>query len=175
MELVPTLSDVGRHPEMAMAASKPEVVITHERNEISAKFQRIPTFSDIPDTMERVPTSTDVGRHPEMAMAASKPELVITHERNEIGEIPTASPTFSNMPDTMELVPTLFDVGRHPEMAMAASKPEVVITHERNEISAKFQQLHPHFRTCPTQWNWFQPCPMSADTRKWQWRRVNRK
>ena len=30
-----------RQPEIAMAASKPEVTITHERNEISAKFQRL--------------------------------------------------------------------------------------------------------------------------------------
>ena len=34
--LVPTLSDVGRHPEIAMVAYKPEVVITLERFEISA-------------------------------------------------------------------------------------------------------------------------------------------
>ena len=41
LELVPTLSDVGRQPEIEMAACKPEVVITPERNEISARFQRI--------------------------------------------------------------------------------------------------------------------------------------
>ena len=31
----------GRQPEIAMAACKPEVVITQERSEISARFQRI--------------------------------------------------------------------------------------------------------------------------------------
>ena len=41
LELVPTLSDVGRQPEIAMSAYKPEVVITQERYEISARFQRI--------------------------------------------------------------------------------------------------------------------------------------
>ena len=41
LELVPTLYDVGRHPAIAMAAYKPEVVITLERFEISARFQRI--------------------------------------------------------------------------------------------------------------------------------------
>ena len=37
-----TLSDVGRHPEIAMAAYKPEVAITQERNEIATKSQRLP-------------------------------------------------------------------------------------------------------------------------------------
>ena len=41
LELVPTLSDVGRQPEIAMAAYKPEVVIPQERHDISARFQRI--------------------------------------------------------------------------------------------------------------------------------------
>ena len=40
-ELAPTLSDVGRHPEIAMEAYKLEVVIARERYEISARFQRI--------------------------------------------------------------------------------------------------------------------------------------
>ena len=30
LELVSTFSDVGRQPEIAMAANKPEVVITHD-------------------------------------------------------------------------------------------------------------------------------------------------
>ena len=42
LKLVPTLSDVGRQPEIAMAACTPEVVITQERNEIAAKSQRQP-------------------------------------------------------------------------------------------------------------------------------------
>ena len=41
MELVPTLCDVGRHPQIAMTACKPDIVITQERHEISAIFQRI--------------------------------------------------------------------------------------------------------------------------------------
>ena len=41
MELVSTLCDVGRQPEIAMVAYKPELVITQERYEISARFQRI--------------------------------------------------------------------------------------------------------------------------------------
>ena len=35
------IADVGRQPEIAMAAYKPEAVITQERYEISARFQRI--------------------------------------------------------------------------------------------------------------------------------------
>ena len=42
MELVPTLSDVDRHPEIAMVANKPEIVIIQERNEIAAKLKRQP-------------------------------------------------------------------------------------------------------------------------------------
>ena len=41
LELVLTLSDVDRLPEIAMSAYKPEVVITQEWYEISARFQRI--------------------------------------------------------------------------------------------------------------------------------------
>ena len=41
LELVPTLSDVGRQQEIAMAAYKPEVVITQQQYKISARFQRI--------------------------------------------------------------------------------------------------------------------------------------
>src|SRR5208282_1550106 len=41
LELAPTLSDVGRHPKIAMAAYKPEVVITRERHDKSARFQRL--------------------------------------------------------------------------------------------------------------------------------------
>ena len=45
-ELVSTLSDVGPQPEIAMTAYKPEVVITQERYEISARFQQILGFFD---------------------------------------------------------------------------------------------------------------------------------
>ena len=41
LELIPTLPDVGRQPEIAISAYKPDVVITQERYEISARFQRI--------------------------------------------------------------------------------------------------------------------------------------
>ena len=40
-KLVPTLSDVGQQPEIAMAAYKPEIVITQKRYEISTRFQQI--------------------------------------------------------------------------------------------------------------------------------------
>ena len=36
----------SRQPEIAMAACKPEVVITQERNEIAAKSQRLPNIFD---------------------------------------------------------------------------------------------------------------------------------
>ena len=37
-----------RQQEIAVAASKPEIVMTHERNEISAKFQRLrATYTNI--------------------------------------------------------------------------------------------------------------------------------
>src|SRR5208282_4850730 len=88
LELASTLSDVGRHPEIAMAAYKPEVVITRERHEISARFQRIQDIFDnaqharaISNIVQCRPTS---GRQSEIAMAKCKPEVVITQERNEI-------------------------------------------------------------------------------------------
>src|SRR5208282_1760632 len=77
LELVPTLSDGGRHPEIAMAAYKPEVVITRERYEISARFQRILDIFDHAQHAEAIdnivryrPTSD---RQPEIAMSANKP------------------------------------------------------------------------------------------------------
>ena len=72
--LVPTLSDVGRHPEIAMVAYKPEVVITLERFEISARFKRILYIFDhakhagaIFDIVRCRPTFS---RQPEIAIAA---------------------------------------------------------------------------------------------------------
>ena len=77
LELVPTLSDVGRQPEIAMAAYKPEVVITQEWYEISARFQRILDIFDHAQQTEAIanivryrPTSD---RLPEIAMATHKP------------------------------------------------------------------------------------------------------
>jgi hypothetical protein len=64
LELVPALSNVGRQPEIAMAAYKPEVVITQERHEISTRFQRILDFFTTTNTMELSPTLSDVDRHP---------------------------------------------------------------------------------------------------------------
>src|SRR5208282_2243169 len=88
LELFPTLYDVGRHPEIAMAAYKPEVVITLERYEISPRFQRILYIFDhaqhagaISDIDQCRPTFS---RQPEIALSAYKPEAVITLERYEI-------------------------------------------------------------------------------------------
>ena len=82
LELVPTLSDVGRQREIAMAANKPEVVITLERFEISKIFQLILDLFDhaqhagaISDIVRCRPTFS---RQPETAMAACKPEVVRT-------------------------------------------------------------------------------------------------
>ena len=84
------MSDVGRQPEIAMAANIQEVVITQERHEISARFQLIlyfvehfQHFGDISYIVRRLPSS---GRQPEIAMADCKPEVVITQERNEIAK-----------------------------------------------------------------------------------------
>src|SRR5208282_4382123 len=77
LELVPTLSDVGRHPEIAMAAYKPEVVITRERHEISARFQRIQYVFDHAQHARAISNivrcRTTFCRQPEIAMAAKKP------------------------------------------------------------------------------------------------------
>ena len=88
LELVPIVCDVGRHPEIALAVYKPEVVITVERYEISARFQRILYIFDhaqhagaISDIVRYRPTSS---RQPHIVMAAYKPEVVIIQERNEI-------------------------------------------------------------------------------------------
>src|SRR5208282_2797706 len=88
LELAPTLSDVSRHPEIAMAAYKPEVVITQERHEISARFQRI---VDIFDHAQHARANSNIvrcrptfSRQPKIAMAVHKPEVVITRERHEI-------------------------------------------------------------------------------------------
>src|SRR5271157_1321168 len=116
LELALTLSDVGRHPKIAMAAYKPEVVITRERHEISARFQRITYVFDhaqhagaISNIVQCRPTS---GRQPEIAMATCKPEVVITQERNEIeAKSQRLHQFFPTMAYLLELVPTLFDVG----------------------------------------------------------------
>ena len=71
-----------RQLEIAMAASKPEVVIIQVRNEIAAKFKRLPLH--FRTGLKLVPTLSDVGRQPEIIMAASKPEVVLSPERNEI-------------------------------------------------------------------------------------------
>ena len=42
LELVPTFSDVGQQPEIAMAANKPEVVIYQEGDDISVNFRQSP-------------------------------------------------------------------------------------------------------------------------------------
>src|SRR5208282_2998990 len=140
LELVPTLSDVGRQPEIAMAANKPEVVITRERHEISARFQRILYIFDYAQHARAISNIArcrpTFSQQPEIAMGAHKPEVVITRKRHEISARFQRLPTFSATPDSLELAPTLSDVGRHPEIAMAAYKPEVVITRERHEITA---------------------------------------
>ena len=71
-----------------MAANKPEVVITLERFEISARFQWILDIfyhaqhaGAIFDIVRCRPTFT---RQPDIAMAVCKPEVVITREWNEI-------------------------------------------------------------------------------------------
>ena len=91
LELVPALSDVGRQPEIAMVAYKTEVVITQERHELSARFQRI---LDIFDHAQHAGAISDIvqcrltfSRQPEITMAACKPEVVITRKRNEISAI----------------------------------------------------------------------------------------
>ena len=63
MELVPTLYDVSGHPEIAMAAYKPEVVITHERYVISARLQRILDIFDHAQHAGAIYNIVDVGRH----------------------------------------------------------------------------------------------------------------
>src|SRR5208282_4987185 len=77
LELAPTLSDVGRHPEIAMAADKPKVVITLERHEISARFQRIFDIFDHAQHAEAIANIVryrpTFDRQPEIAMAANKP------------------------------------------------------------------------------------------------------
>ena len=64
LELVPTLSDVGRLPEIAMAAYKPEVLITQERHEISARFQRILDNFVHAQHIGAIVNMPDVDRHP---------------------------------------------------------------------------------------------------------------
>ena len=75
VELVRTLSDIGRQPEIAMAVDEPEVVITKEPHDISARFQRILNIFDraqhigaIVNIAQCRPTSK---RQPEIAIAAS--------------------------------------------------------------------------------------------------------
>ena len=74
LEQIPILSDVGRQPEIAMADYKTEVVITKERHEISARFQRILDIFDhakhagaIASNIRCRPTSD---LQPEIAMVA---------------------------------------------------------------------------------------------------------
>ena len=88
LELVQTLSNVGRQPATAVSANEPEVAITQERYEMSARFQRILYIfdhaqhaEDISDIVQCRPTFS---RQPEIVMASYKPEVVLTQERNEI-------------------------------------------------------------------------------------------
>ena len=67
-----------------MAANKPEIVITHERYEISVGFQRILDIFITPNTLELSSTLSDVGRQPEISMAVYTPEVAITQKRYEI-------------------------------------------------------------------------------------------
>src|SRR5208282_568158 len=93
LELGPTLSDVGRHPEIAMAPYKPEVVITRERHEISARFQRILyVFDHAKHTgaiSNIVRCRTTSGRQQEIALAAKKTGLfaaiAISGCRSDVG------------------------------------------------------------------------------------------
>ena len=55
------IADVGRQKEIAMAAHKPEVVITQERHGISESFQWILDIFDKPDTLELSSTLPDFG------------------------------------------------------------------------------------------------------------------
>ena len=64
MELVPILSDVGRQPEIAISAHKPEVVITQERYDISARFQRILDSFDHGQHTGDIDNIADVDRYP---------------------------------------------------------------------------------------------------------------
>jgi hypothetical protein len=89
LELVPTLSDVGRQPEIAMAAYKPEVVILRNYMRYQRDFNGYWAFSTTTNKMElsianivRCRPTSD--RQPEIAMAASKTEVVISQERNDI-------------------------------------------------------------------------------------------
>ena len=69
-----TLSDVGRLPNLKMAAPKPEVKIglTIERNDLVIRFQRLPQhFATIPDTFITLPTLPDVGWLPEFKMVTT--------------------------------------------------------------------------------------------------------
>ena len=66
----------SRQPEIAMADYKPEVVITHDRNEIAAKSQRLAQHFRPWPTHWNIPTVSDVGRQPEFAMAAKNPPLL---------------------------------------------------------------------------------------------------
>ena len=59
LKLVPTFSDVGRQPDIAMAAYKPEEVITQERIEIATKFQ---TLSHIFGHARLIRTGPDIVR-----------------------------------------------------------------------------------------------------------------
>src|SRR5208282_4499683 len=153
-----------------MAACKPEVVITQERNKIEAKSQRLhqhfrpwPTYWN---WSRHCPISTTFSRQPEIAMAAYKPEVVINQKRYEISakfgrilDIFDHAQHAGAISDIVRCRPTF---SRQPEVAMEAYKPEVVITQERNEIEAKFQRLHQHFRPWSTYCNWSRHCPMST-------------
>ena len=143
------------------------ISVSQERNELAAKFQRLP---HIFDHGRLTRTSVDIVRcRPTTGNSNGglykwyKHEVVITQERYEI------SARFQRILD-------IFDHAQHGGAisnivlcrpttgnTMAACKPEVVITQQRNEIAAKSQRLPLHFRPWPTHWNWSRHCPMSAD------------
>ena len=108
-----------------MAARKPKVVITQERNEIATKSQRLSQH------FRPWPSQWNWFRHCPMSadnrMSAYKPEVVITQERYEI------SARFQRILDIFDhaqhagaisnIVRYRLTSDRQPEIAMAAKKP----------------------------------------------------
>ena len=135
--------DVGRQPEIAVATCKPEVVVTQERHEISARFQRILDIFD--HTLHAVAIANIVRCRPisdRQAEISNGGQLTGSSYNSGMEraskEIWTATPTFFGHALLIGTGSDIVLCRQTTEIAMAACELKVVpvITQERHDISA---------------------------------------
>jgi len=101
---LPTGPYIGRHPELHVSATKPEVEITCEQKELATRFQRLPPqFLTVPYIDMALPTSPNIGAHREPKCRPEKP-LVGTGSGNNV--------EWKEMAMRFQRLPHIFDHAR---------------------------------------------------------------